>query len=77
MQDIKELREMTPAELQLAYDESNRELFNLRLQQTMGQLERPSRMRELRRDIARIRTVFTERRHAERAETNHATVDGE
>ena len=37
------------------------ELFNLRFQQATGQLENPSRMKEIRKTIARIKTVITER----------------
>jgi large subunit ribosomal protein L29 len=55
-------REMTPAELDLAYRESTQELFNLKMQQALGQLEKPSRIRDVRRDVARMQTVLTERK---------------
>lgn len=58
---IKECRDLTEDELRQRYDESSKELFNLRMQQATAQLEKPSRIRQLRRDIARIQTVMTER----------------
>ena len=56
-----EIRELTDAELQQKLHDTEKELFNLRIQQSYGQLEKPSRVRELRRDIARIGTVLSER----------------
>ena len=56
-----EIRELTDAELQQKLHDTEKELFNLRIQQSYGQLEKPSRVRELRRDIARIGTVISER----------------
>lgn len=61
---IAEMRELTPEELRHQYEETAKELFNLRVQQATGQLERPSRIRELRREVARLRTVQTERKKA-------------
>ncbi len=58
---ISELRDLTEAELAQAKDEAGKELFNLRLQQSLGQLEKPTRIRELRRQIARINTVGSQR----------------
>ena len=58
-----EFRNLTDEELGVRRDEVKQEMFNLRLQQTSGQLENPSRIRELRRDMARIETVTTERRN--------------
>ena len=58
----KNIREWTPEELRHEYDEKTKELFNLRVQQATGQLEKPSQLRALRRDVARIRTVETERK---------------
>jgi large subunit ribosomal protein L29 len=52
-----EIRELTEAELHQKLNDTQKELFNLRMQQTSGQLEKPSRIRELRRDGARILTV--------------------
>ena len=53
----KEIRELTKEELQQQLDDARQELFNLRQQQVTGKLEKPSRMREVRRTIARIMTT--------------------
>ncbi len=57
----REVRELTDDELRVRMDQSRRELFNLRMQQSAAQVEKPSRIRELRRDTARMMTVVTER----------------
>jgi large subunit ribosomal protein L29 len=54
----KEILEMTDAEAQAKLRELRVELFNLRLQQQTARLERPSRMREVRHDVARIETIL-------------------
>jgi large subunit ribosomal protein L29 len=61
-----ELRELTEEELRQRMFETQRELFNLRIQKSTGQLEKASRIRDLRRDVARIRTVMNERSQAAR-----------
>ena len=55
-----ELRKMASGELQNQLEELLKEQFNLRMQQGVGQLSRPSQMKAVRRDIARIKTVLTE-----------------
>lgn len=55
-----ELREMTANELQARLDAAKEEYFNLRFQQASGQLEDFNRLRIIRRDIARIKTVIRE-----------------
>ncbi len=55
----KELREKTLVELMAQSREMRQEMFNLRLQQASGQLEKPARLRTLRRDVARIETQIT------------------
>lgn len=57
----KDVREWSNEELAQRLEESKREIFNLRLQQSTGQMERPSRLLEVRRDIARMNTILTER----------------
>jgi len=54
---IKELQEMTTDELNAQLEEIKKEQFNLKLQQVTGQLENPARIKQLRRDVARIRTI--------------------
>jgi large subunit ribosomal protein L29 len=57
-----ELREKTPQELSSNLEELLKEQFNLRMQQGTGQLSRPSRMKEVRREIARVKTVMNEQK---------------
>jgi large subunit ribosomal protein L29 len=66
--NAKELRGRTRAELAQSLDEASQELFNLRFQQTTGQVKNLHRAREVRRDIARIKTVLRERELAAREE---------
>lgn len=61
---ISEIRELSLKELANRASELKQEVFNLRLQQQSGQLEKPSQLRELRRQIARVETVATEKRRA-------------
>jgi large subunit ribosomal protein L29 len=58
----KELQDKTLAELQADGRNMRQEIFNLRLQQASAQLEKPGRLRTLRRDIARIETRITQLR---------------
>ena len=58
----RDVRELTDDELRVRLDQGRRELFNLRMQQATAQVEKPSRIRELRRDMARIQTIQTERK---------------
>lgn len=51
-------KSLTEDELLQRRQDARKELFNLRLQRTSGQLEKPSRIRELRRDIARANTYL-------------------
>lgn len=54
--ELKEMKEKTLTELLAESRNLRQEIFNLRLQQASSQLEKPSRLRTLRRDIARIET---------------------
>jgi large subunit ribosomal protein L29 len=56
-----ELRELPDDELLSRVDDAKEELFNLRFQQATGQLDSPTRIRQVRRDVARIATVLRER----------------
>ena len=58
---VKELRELTTEQIVAKVKEAKEELFNLRFQQATGNLEKPSRIRELRHDVARCKTVLRER----------------
>jgi large subunit ribosomal protein L29 len=55
----KELKEKTVQELLAESRNLRQELFNLRLQQASAQLEKPARLRTLRRDVARIETQIS------------------
>jgi large subunit ribosomal protein L29 len=58
----KDIQEKTLAELLADSRNLRQEIFNLRLQQASAQLEKPARLRTLRRDIARIETQITQLR---------------
>ena len=57
---IETIREMSTDELGNELDKLKNELFNLRFQHVTGQLENPIKMREVKKDIARIKTVIRE-----------------
>jgi len=59
-----DLRARTDDELSEEVDTLGREIFNLRFQRASGQLENTARVRQVRRDIARIKTILGERRRA-------------
>ena len=56
-----ELRGMASAELATKLDESYQELFNLRFQRATGKLTNTARVGQVRKDIARIKTILRER----------------
>lgn len=56
-----EVRNLTTAEIEQKVKSLKEELFNLRFQLATGQLENPSRIREVRKSIARAKTVLRER----------------
>jgi large subunit ribosomal protein L29 len=58
---IKEIRDRSDDELVLRKRELRQESFHLRLQQQSGQLEKPSQLREIRREVARIETTLSQR----------------
>ena len=58
---VKEIRELTTEQINAKIKECKEELFNLRFQQATGNLERPSRIRDLRHTVARCKTVLKER----------------
>lgn len=59
--NVKDIREKSNEELLQDIETLKVELFNLRFQQATGQLENPSRMRDIKKTIARIKTIMTER----------------
>lgn len=61
--DLAKIREATDADLAKELKEAKETLFNLRFQAATGQLTEHSRLKQVRRDIARIYTVMSEREH--------------
>ena len=57
----KEVRQLSDAELKNKLNELKAELFNLRFQLATGQLDNPSRIKQVRKDIARVKTIMRER----------------
>ncbi len=68
MADIADLRLKTDDQLSVELTELKREQFNLRFQAATNQLEKPSRIKEVRRNIAQIKTLQYERAAAAAAE---------
>lgn len=58
---LDKIREMTETELQNEEKKLKQELFNLRFQQVTGQLENPIKMRDVKKDIARVKTIIREK----------------
>ena len=54
----EEIRELDVTELRIREKELDDQLFRLRIQKSMGQLEAPTKVRGLRRDLARIKTIL-------------------
>lgn len=63
-----ELRDKTPDELTVMEAELSEQLFALRLQKVTGQLENPSKIRQVKRDLARVLTVRNEKQREAAAE---------
>ncbi len=62
MMNAEDLRTKSPGELTEALGSLKKEQFNLRFQRATGQLEKTARIREVRRDIARIKTIAAQKR---------------
>ena len=60
-----DIRQLTDEELQQQYEETAGELFNLKMQKSYGQLENPARLRILRREVARLKTILNQRKKVE------------
>jgi large subunit ribosomal protein L29 len=59
---VSEVRELGIDELRARAKELDDQLFRLRIQKSMGQLEAPAKVKDLRRDLARIKTILREKR---------------
>jgi large subunit ribosomal protein L29 len=66
MMDVVELRDLSVDDLQARAKELEDQLFRMRLQQSLGQLDAPLKLRFTRRDLARIKTVITEKQRSAR-----------
>ena len=63
----KEIRELSVEELEVKLTDLKKDLFNLRLQNATNQLDNPTRIAEVKRDIARVNTILRERELSEQA----------
>ncbi|RPH61877.1 MAG: 50S ribosomal protein L29 [Acidobacteria bacterium] len=61
MSDVSELRDLTAEDLRAREKDLRDQLFRLRIQKSMGQLEAPGKVRTTRRDLARVKTVLREK----------------
>ena len=62
---VSEIRELSIDVLRDREKELDDQVFRLRIQKSMGQLEAPAKVRELRRDLARVKTILHEKEQAE------------
>jgi len=62
--NVKEVRDLSNEQLEKEIKDLSEELYNLRFAQATGSLENPSRIKEIKKTIARIKTVMTERANA-------------
>ncbi len=60
-----EVRELSVDELQQREKDLDDQLFRLRIQKSMGQLEAPAKVRDIRRDLARVKTILREKEQAQ------------
>ena len=65
---MTEIRKLTPEELIKKEEENRKELFNLKFSAATGNLEKPHRIKELRHEVAKIKTVIRERELSESKE---------
>ena len=56
-----EIRELTTDDLRARVNDLDDQLFRLRIQKSMGQLEAPAKVRQVRRDLARMKTILREK----------------
>jgi len=58
---VAEIRDLAVDELRIREKELDDQLFRLRIQKSMGQLEAPTKVRDVRKDLARIKTILREK----------------
>ncbi|SFD11174.1 50S ribosomal protein L29 [Tropicimonas isoalkanivorans] len=66
--NAKELRDQSPDQLREKLTDLKKEAFNLRFQQATGAMENTARVRQIRRDVARVKTVLNEKAAAAASE---------
>ena len=71
--DVKELQAMADVELQEKERQLKQEVFNLRFQLATGRIENPMKIRQARRDLARVKTVLTQKMMASRGRGSRAS----
>lgn len=59
--ELNKMRELTDVELNAELEKMKKELFNLRFQHVTGQLDNPVQMRQVKRNIARVKTIIKEK----------------
>jgi len=64
-----EIRELSPQEIEQKRDELREEMFNLRFQHGIGQLENTAKLKQIQRDIARVETILREKQKTQQSET--------
>jgi large subunit ribosomal protein L29 len=64
MTDAQDLRELNEEDLRTRERDLQDQLFRLRIQNAVGQLDAPTRVRDIRRDLARVKTVLREKARA-------------
>jgi len=65
MAKMRELKDLSADDLRKKESDLREELFNLRFQKKVGQMENPLKIRSLRRDIARVQTLMSDRRRSQ------------
>ena len=64
-----EIRELSPQEIEQKRDELQEEMFNLRFQHGIGQLENTVKLKQTKREIARVETILREKQQTQQSET--------
>lgn len=75
--NAQELRDKTPDQLRDDLVQLKKEAFNLRFQAAAGSLENPARMRQVRRDVARVKTILNEKAAVAASDTSSANDQAE
>ena len=66
---VTEIRELSPQEIEQKRVELQEEIFNLRFQHGIGQLENTAKLKETKREIARVETIIREKQQTQQSET--------